>query len=168
MKITIAMLIVFLAGYYAPIVLTRAMLYFFDRKILSRMVPGKIDPKKLCKGPHSWLVARALTQDGLGETQVCRMCGLVSGSDRMASLEVVDTIEENNRTRKIEAKLVDEFLAKEDKEIGAYFAEELNSGLSFEKLTRIHAAGMTFTKRYAEYKVSAIGNAEKEFNKHDS
>lgn len=138
------------------------------KKAMKSMMPQVADPKKLCKGPHSWILARTLTKDGPGSTQVCRICGFISGSNKVASMESIDRIEERNRIMEIEARLLRDFLTKEDDQMKKYFDSEIKGGLDFEKITHIHSAGMTFSQRFLVYKASKAEEIEKELTKSDA
>lgn len=139
-----------------------------SKKLLKSITPQIADPEKLCRGPHSWIVAKTLTKDGSGTTQICRVCGFISGSNKVASMESIDRIEESNRIREIESKLLKEFLGQEDNSIKKYFDSEIKGGLDFDKLTHIHAAGMTFNQRYSIYKASKAEEIEKQLTRSDA
>lgn len=141
---------------------------FKMRKRIKDATPQTADPAKLCKGPHSWLLASAITKEGPGHVQVCRVCGLISGSDKVASTESIDRIEENIRIRDIEARLLKDFMDTEDGNIKKHFDSEIKSGLNFDKLVQIHTAGMTFSQRFLYYKASKAEEIEKELTKSDA
>lgn len=142
--------------------------FFKNRSLMKNLVPQKIDKKRLCRGPHPWMKVKTWTEKGPSETQMCRACGLVSGTETMASPEAIDRIEENQKIRDIDAKLYRDFLAKEDEDIKQFFAREIQGGLNFDKLAKIHAAGMTFGQRFTYYKASKVEDIEKELTKSDS
>lgn len=123
------------------------------------------DSEKLCKGPHSWIFAQIGTAEGPAQVRVCRACGFIGGSNRVASPEAIDRIEENNKIRELEVRLYNEFLEQEDAEIKKYFDEEISKGVNFDKLLHVHNAGITFNQRYAMYKASKAVDIEKELTK---
>lgn len=138
------------------------------KKEAESVLPQDADPSKLCKGPHSWITARTLTKEGSGTTQVCRVCGFISGSGKVASMESVDRIEESNKIREIETRLLKEFLDQEDDQMKKFFDSEIKGGLSFNKIAQIHSAGMTFEYRFMAYKASKADEIEKELTRSDA
>lgn len=152
-------------GFFGPEIYYRLKNAILIRKLTKTVLPSTIDEKRMCKGPHSWMPTPTITAQGQGTADVCRLCGFISGTDKMASLEMLDRIEENNRIRETEEKLFNSFSAQEDEEIKAFFSEELKTGISFDKLLKLHSAGMTFHERFFIYKASRAGELEKEINR---
>jgi hypothetical protein len=138
------------------------------KKYSNLLIPGKADPSKMCKGPHSWITAKTITRVGSSESNVCRVCGFVSGHDKMVSSEAIDRIEESNKNKEIEEKLMKSFLAEEYEKIKEFLSLELKSGLDFEKIASVHGAGLTFTKRFQAYKLLKADDIEREIKKSDS
>jgi len=150
-------------GLLAVEILFRVRLFLMHRDMKRLMVPSKVQKSKLCKGPHSWMETAIADKEGQPKNvQVCRICGFISGTDVMASQEAIDRIEETKKLMEIDEKLVKEFLEKEDEEIRKFFVEELKAGLSFEKIARIHEAGITFNKRFALFRLSREPEVVKE------
>lgn len=141
---------------------------FKAKRMVQSIIPQVADPKKLCKTPHSWIMAPTITKEGQGFVQVCRVCGFISGSDKVASMDSIDRIEENNRIREIESRLLKDFLTQEDDQMKKYFDLEIKGGLNFDKLAHIHGAGMTFNQRFLVYKASRAEEIEKELTKSDA
>lgn len=138
------------------------------KKTLKLIMPQIADPKKLCKGPHSWITASTFTATGPSLTQLCRVCGFISGSDKVVSVDTIDIIEKNNKIKEIEHKLMTNFLAQEDDNVKKHFDVEIKGGLDFNKLLQIHTAGMTFNERFVLYKQSKSEYIEKELTRNDA
>lgn len=155
-------------GLKGPGILARAIYNFQNRRIMKDLVPQKVDPKKLCKAPHSWILATTFTDKGNGSVRICRVCGLVEGSNTAVTEEAIDRIEENNRLRQLEEKVYQEFTSKEDSDVRKYFDKEIKNGLSYEKLAKLHTAGMTFKQRYAMYKSGKKKEIEQELSRSNS
>lgn len=148
-------------GLYGPIYLSNLFRYVQNRRILKDLTPQKVDDDKLCKGPHSWINATTFTDKGPGSTQVCQLCGFIPSLHLMVTAEAIDRIEENNRIRAIQDKIFSDFQDQEEKEMKAYFDEELKNGVDFEKLVHIHGAGMTFGTRFNIYRSARAEEIEK-------
>jgi hypothetical protein len=164
--------LILIAGIYLgnklPFWIGRAVSFFQNRALLDSLVPKEVDPSRLCKGNHSWITARTFTDTGPSQVKVCRVCGLIEGTEKMATAEAIDRIEENNQIRELETRLYKEFSALEDGDIRKYFDKEIKNGLSFDKLAHVHTAGMTFGQRYTLYKASKKDDIEKELTKSNS
>lgn len=164
--------LILIAGIYfgnkLPFWIGRFVTFVQNRTILDNLIPKKIDPTRLCKGNHSWINARTFSESGPAQVKVCRVCGLIEGSDKMATPEAIDQIEENNLMRDLEQRLYKEFSTLENTDIRKYFDKEIKNGLSFEKLASVHAAGMTFGQRYTIFKTAKKGEIEKELFKSNS
>lgn len=158
-------LAVFILGFFTPTLILFCMEYYKARKFRNAHMPRKAESDKLCRGPHSWITAEANTNSGISDVKVCRACGFVSGTELMVSPDAIDRIEENNKIREIEGKLYKEFLNKEDNDIKKYFGEEIKNGVNFEKLTVLHAAGMTFGQRYTIYRTAKAEEIQEELTK---
>jgi hypothetical protein len=151
----------FILGFLGPVWASDLFRYVQNRQILKDITPADVDERKLCKGPHSWMGATTLTDEGVGSTQVCQVCGFIPSISKMATTEAIDRIEENNRIRAIQSQIYRDFQAQENGDIKNFFAEELKGGLSFEKLAHVHCAGMTFSARFGIYKSSRAEDIEK-------
>lgn len=135
--------------------------YVEKRKIIKSSTPTPIKEGEKCRVPHSFLTIKGDKELGISEAKVCRGCGWIKGTGMKASFEAVDSIDEVNKLDEIEEGLYKAFLTLEDKDIIRYFSKEIEGGLSFEKLTRLHEAGSTFHKRYAKYKTSKMTEIKK-------
>lgn len=155
-------------GLEGPVWFSSALKYFQNRKILKEVTPTDIKPEKLCEGPHHWISARAYTDKGISLVQVCQLCGFIPSSNKMASPEAIDRIEENNKIGEVEDRIYADFLAKEDGDIKKYFDQEIKNGVNFEKLIHIHSAGMTFGTRYYAYKSTRAEEVKKVLNRNNS
>lgn len=161
-------LLIFLFGLLLPDGIFLAKNYFMLRKIKNTVIPKRAKPDQLCRGPHSWLKVEEPTPKGVQTAQVCRICGLISGTNLVASQEAIDEIEEDNKHRDIEGKLYDEFLKREDDEIRHFFSKEIEGGVDFGKLAKVHAAGITFYDRFSLFKSIKNKEIQKELRKTDS
>lgn len=168
MYIAITLLLGIYLGNKLPFWIGNAVSYLQSRALINSLVPKQADPEKLCKGTHSWITARTFTDKGPAEVKVCRICGLIEGSDKAATAEAIDRIEENNQIRELEKRLYKEFIAREDEDVRRYFDKEIKNGLSFDKLAHVHNAGMTFGQRYTIFKASKKEDIEKELTKSNS
>lgn len=133
------------------------------RKVRKAIVLGNVDKKKLCKGMHSWIDAKMAGGQGVAPVKVCQMCGFISGTNKMATQDMIDRVEEQNRLFEIEEKLLEEFMKFEEKQVQAFFHEELKNGFNFDKLIQLHAAGQTFNERFMifkEHKTQEIRDSE--------
>ena len=137
-------------GMALPSLITKAMAYFQNRPIMKMITPTKIDQSRLCKGEHTWF-SRKTGQEGK-DNKICRVCGLICGTDKMATTEALDQIEENIRFDTLEEQVYQDFVSRENDDLRKYFAEELKAGLDFGKLAKLHNAGITFGIRYNKYK----------------
>ena len=155
-------------GLYGPVWISNAFRYIQNRQILKDISPREVDETRLCKGPHSWIGARAFTENGFENVQVCQVCGFIPTLNKMATPEAIDRIEENNRIHGIQSKIFTDFQAREDEDIKKYFDEEIKNGVSFEKLSHIHSAGMTFGARFNIYRAGRAEEIDKVINKSDA
>lgn len=122
------------------------------RKLKKKILPLKADKKITCKTTHSWMEAAVLNGEGYDIRKICKVCGLVEGTDLAMPLETVDILEEELQVKLIEEGLYKEFLQKEDEGIKKFFKKEIDAGLDLQRLLRIHAAGMTFMNRFENFK----------------
>lgn len=143
----------------------KAIVYFQNREIIKAITPTAIKEDRLCKGPHTWLNTRTWTEKGTVDARICRVCGLIDGTNKMATIEAIDQIEENNKIQALEEGVYQDFIDKENKELRAFFAAELKEGLSFDKLAMLHNAGITFGARFNKYKVARLPEMLKELIK---
>lgn len=162
MLAVVILLVGFYLGNKMPFWVPKAISYFRNRHLLNSLIPKAADPDKLCKGTHPWMNARTFTDEGPATVKVCRVCGLIEGSNKQATQDAIDRIEENNRLRDLEDRLYREFASLEDRDVRKYFSEEIKNGLSYQKIAHIHTAGMTFGQRYTIYKASKKEEIEKE------
>lgn len=165
MGLTIGIVVGLLLGFFGPEVLFRIKLKMELASLKKNIIPKEADPSKLCSGPHPWMETMVMTPDGDKRIPVCSACGLISGTNKVASQEAIDRIEEMNRVREIEQRLYSDFITAEDDEIKKYFSKEIESGLDFDKLAHVHAAGMSFSTRFSIYKAAKTPELEKELNK---
>lgn len=142
-----------------------AVKYFENRAIIKSITPTAIKEDRLCKQPHTWLNTRTWTEKGTVDARICRVCGLIDGTNKMATIEAIDQIEENNKIQALEEGVYQDFIDKENKELRAFFAAELKEGLSFDKLAMLHNAGITFGARFNKYKVARLPEMLKELVK---
>lgn len=155
-------------GLHGPTILGDLITYFQNRAIIKAITPIPINPQLLCKGKHSWLIAKTLEEKGYSTAKVCRVCGFIDGVNKMASVEAIDNIEQNNKIQKIEQDIYNEFWKLEDGDIARFFHNEIQNGLEFNKLTRLHEAGMTFGARFHKYKATRAADITKELKKSDA
>jgi len=165
---TLGIIIGILLGFFGPEIWFKIRMKMKLATIVKNMTPQEADESQLCKGPHPWMETTVLTSDGKKKIPVCSACGLISGTNKVASQEAIDRIEEMNRIKEIEQRLYNDFLNEEDNEIKKYFSKELENGLDFDKLVHVHAAGMSFGSRFSIYKAAKAPELEKELNKKDS
>ncbi len=168
MKLYIVLVLGMYVGNKLPFWIAKLNSYLDRRYILKRMMPKKLDPSKMCHGPHWWLDASIYTEDGDKEAKICSACGFIQGTRTAATPEAIDRIEENIRYKAIEDKIYQEFSDKEDNDIKKFFDNELSNGMSFEKLVRLHNAGISFNRRYIEYRSSKSQEVRKELAKSNS
>jgi len=151
---TLDILLIFSIGLYLgnklPDWIAKAMVWYATRPIIKMITPTKIKQGRLCKGPHNW-IAKKLDIQGK-ESNICRVCGLIEGTGRMATAEALDQIEENMRFDALEEQVYQDFVSRENEDIRKYFAAELKGGLDFGKMAKLHNAGITFGVRYNKYK----------------
>jgi hypothetical protein len=155
-------------GFVGTVVLGNYLTFRDRYKIKKSLTLWKVDEKKLCKTPHAWMDAAMNTPKGMSQVKVCRVCGFVSGTDLMASQEMIDRVEDQNKLYEIEKRLEKEFLDQEDEEIKKFFSEELKGGLSFDKLVKLHSAGTTLSERFSIYKLHKAKDIEKEIQRGDA
>ncbi len=155
-------------GINLPNWLAKVIVYFQNRSIIKAITPTDLDEKRLCKAPHVWLNTRAWTEKGTVDSKVCRVCGLIDGTKKMATEAAIDQIEENNKVQAVEEQVYQDFISKENGDLRAFFASELKEGLSFEKLVQLHNAGITFGARYNKYKVTRLPEMLKILEKSDA
>lgn len=137
--------------------------------ILKELSPRDVEEDKLCRGPHSWMDARTMAPDGkMGAVKLCQICGFIPSLYKMATEQGIDKIQQNNVIQSMEEKIYKDFLAKEDREIKAFFHEEIDKGVDFVKLQSVHAAGMTFGTRFGAYKASRAEEITKALNRTDA
>lgn len=165
MGLTVGIVIGILLGFFGPEVWFRLRVKMELAALRKNIIPQEADASKLCNGPHPWMETMVMTPDGEKRIPVCSACGLISGTNKVASQEAIDKIEEMNRVREIEQRLYSEFLNAEDDEIKKYFSKEIESGLDFDKLAHVHAAGMSFSSRFSIYRAAKTPELEKELNK---
>ena len=139
--------------------------YRSARKTRHLLIPSKVDNTKLCKGPHNWLKAPSVDKGQKTESNICRVCGLVSGKELMASEEYIEAIEEANKRNEITVRMWDSFLAEEDQTIREFMTTELEKGLDFDKLVKIHTAGTTARDRFALYLEAKKEDIQKELTR---
>lgn len=163
--IVLALLVGLYLGNKLPYWIADLVTYVQNRQTIRIITPNKVDEKKLCKAPHSWINTSVDTKEGIKEHKICRVCGFISGMNKMAKPEAIDMVEENNKIKEVEARLQKDFLNFEDNEIKKFFDEELKNGLSFEKLMAVHDAGITFSSRFFNYKISKIPEIERELKR---
>lgn len=155
-------------GYKSLVWLDDAINYFKTQKILKQITPANVNDKRLCKGPHAWMMAPLWSPQGESQVRVCQVCGFIPEMEKMVKPEAIDRIEENNKIRQMEKKIYRDFLAQEDNDIKKYFDKEIKDGVSFEKLAHVHGAGMTFGARFNIYKSARAGEIEKALSKVDA
>jgi hypothetical protein len=146
------LLIALYVGNKLPFWIAKVVTFFQRRAILNPMLPKKLNPKKLCSGSHNWLPANIYTDQGSKEIKVCNICGFIMGTETVATPEAIDIIEENLRHKEIEDRIYMEFSTREDSDIRKFFSEEIKNGLSFEKLQKLHNAGITYNHRYVVFR----------------
>ena len=159
------LLIAFYLGNKLPFWVPKVVLFFKRRAILNPMLPKKLDPNKLCTGPHNWLPAAIYSDQGNQEVKVCNLCGFIMGTDTVATPEALDSIEENIRHKEIEDRIYMEFSNREDADIRKFFSEEIKNGLNFEKLQKLHTAGVTYNHRYMAFRTSKNPEIQRELLK---
>jgi hypothetical protein len=157
-----------LVGFEGPIWVSILFRKLQNRKIIKEITPTDVDDSRLCKGPHAWIKAHAVADQGPIEVSICQVCGFIPSTNKMASVEAIDRIQENNKIRAVEAKIYKDFVEREDGDIRKYFDSEIKNGVSFEKLAHIHNAGITFGSRYNIYKSARAEDIQKELNKSDA
>lgn len=141
--------------------------WYQNRKIWKDITPTDVDQKKLCR-VHNWIDGRTLTENGETITKVCRVCGLIQGTNKMATPAGLDMIEENNRFRQVEEDLYQEFVKNEEVDLKKYLAKDLANGLNFDKVATIHNAGITFAHRFTLYKAAKSKEITALLNKSDA
>jgi hypothetical protein len=155
-------------GFMGPVHLSNLLSWYEKRQILRDIMPHEVDEKRLCRGPHGWMSARTYTDAGPGKTQVCQVCGFIPSINKMATEEALDRIEENNKIYAMEDRIYRDFQKQEDGDIKKYFDEEITHGVSFEKLTHLHGAGMTFGARFKIYKSARATEIEEALKRNNS
>ena len=138
------------------IVLSNIVFHLRSLKNSNGMTLGPVKDRDLCKQPHNWMKVYLLGVGRNGNVNMCRVCGYIAGSKMMASQEMIDRLEELERKQKIEDELFGEFVAQENKELAAWFAEEIKSGVDLNKLVDLHNAGQTFQQRFSAYLESRV------------
>jgi hypothetical protein len=155
----------FMAGWYIPVLIEYVQLKMKIRQIKKTLSPQPIDPNKLCTKKHAWIKAMVCSKNGEERVEVCRICGLISGKELMATPEALDKIEEDNMLNMIEQQTASELLATDDAQIKKIFAEELDSGLNIDKLITVHAMGLTFLDRLKSYREQRRKELKQELTK---
>lgn len=141
--------------------------YFQNRKLLREITPTAIKKNRLCKVQHSWIATPHFdgTSNEAKMVALCQVCGLIPSMGKMAPIAAIDRVLDNKLIQETEAKIYRDFIAKEDEDIKKYFSTELQNGVSFDKLTALHGAGMTFGSRFRLFKSSKADEITKSLNR---
>lgn len=165
----VGLIIGFIAGFFGPMWVSDLITYLQNRKVIREITPLPVREDKLCKGPHSWMMAPVFNEkDPNKEVRLCQICGFMPDRQLMATVEAIDRIQENNRVYAMQNRIYKDFLAQENGDIQKYFDAELKNGVSFEKLVHVHGAGATFNARYNMYKSARAGEIAKELSRSDA
>ncbi|MCX9024595.1 MAG: hypothetical protein OIN85_00700 [Candidatus Methanoperedens sp.] len=140
-------------GRHVPTFLQELSYRIKNKKALKSVFPTKVKKGNTCK-THSWFKVNSIDENGSeGKIDVCRSCGLVSGTDLAFSAEMIDRMEEDMRLEGLEKKIYTDFAEKEDQDIRKFLEAELKGGLDYKKIAKVHTAGMTFNYRLQAYRM---------------
>jgi hypothetical protein len=113
-----------------------------------------VNDHRLCKGPHTWIDANSINEKGeYVKINVCNSCGFIPSKDLMATEQGLERIKENRRLLDLEDRIREDFIDMEEAGLRDHFKQEIENGLSFEKLIQAYNAGQNLKQRFTIYKM---------------
>lgn len=153
----------FYFGWSLPYWATKLLTHFERKKMLKEVMPQKINHNKICKSPHSWLDVPSINAEGqMEDIKVCKECGLIPSRNLMASTSLIKHMLNRMEIDKLDNKIQQDFIDKENKDIMKVFEEELKNGMPMEKIEFVYEAGQTAIKRFHIYKMARSEELKRE------
>lgn len=151
-------LLTFIIGFYIgqrlPYWTTGILDWFEKRRILSTITPTSVDEYRLCEDLHLWIDANSINEKGeYVKISVCNKCGFIPSKNLMATEQGLERIKENRRLLDLEDKIREDFIDMEEANLRDHFKQEIENGLSFEKLIEAYNAGQNLKQRFTIYKM---------------